>query len=76
MPVVSEEREIYLLHEGMYRVAKESIKMLTANSSEAKEGLKKRCRAHLQVYVSEVDDFRKKYDWSLLQDELYENARK
>jgi len=70
------EYEVYLLHEGLYRVAKESIQTLTANSPEAKEELKKRCWTHLQVYVSEVDDLRKEYDWDILQDELYENARK
>ena len=70
----SEERQLYLLHEGFYRVAKESLEVVKARLPEEQEQLNKRCEAHLRVYVKEVQDLRKDYDWPLLHDELYDEV--
>ena len=67
-----EERETYLLHEGLNRVAQLSLKVLRATDTDDLDAraLRAEARAHLIVYSREVADLSEQYNWPLLEDSL------
>ncbi len=73
----ADERETYLLHEGLHRVARLSLKILRAIPADEPDvkALRAEARAHLTVYSKEVSDLSGKYDWPLLNDPLVEEIR-
>lgn len=73
----TEERETYLLHEGLHRVARLSLKVLRATDSDEAgvQPLRAEARAHLLVYSKEVTDLSGQYDWPLLRDPLVGEVR-
>ena len=73
----AEERETYVLHEGLHRVARLSLKILRATKPDEPgvKALRAEARAHLTVYSQEVTDLSRTFNWPLLSDPLVDEVR-
>jgi hypothetical protein len=76
-PPSQEDREVYLLHEGLHRVARLSLKILQATDpgDPAVRSLRSEAQAHLIVYSKEVAELSGQHDWPLLNDPLVAEIR-